>query len=77
MFKIHKSFYLFILIAVLSGAFINSLIIFTLIIIHELGHFIFAKKMNVEVDKIYIYPLGGISKFNLELNTKPIIEFII
>ena len=77
MFKIHKSFYLFILIAVLSGAFINSFIIFTLIIIHELGHFIFAKKLNVEVDKIYIYPLGGISKFNLELNAKPIIEFVI
>ena len=33
--------------------------------------------LGIEVKEIYIYPLGGISKFNLELNTKKYIEFLI
>lgn len=49
----------------------------TLIIIHELGHCISAKLFNVEVDKIYIFPLGGITKLNMELNINPIKEFFI
>lgn len=39
-----------------------------LIIIHELGHFLVAKLLKVEVNKIILYPLGGISKFFLPLN---------
>ena len=33
--------------------------------------------LGIEIKEIYIYPLGGISKFNLELNTKKYIEFFI
>ena len=48
-----------------------------LIIFHEVGHLTAAKLFNWQVDKIYIYPLGGITKFNDKIN-KPIIEdFII
>ena len=32
---------------------------------------------KVEVDKIYIYPLGGITKLNMDLNIHPFKEFII
>lgn len=77
MFKVHKSVYIFALIAVLTASFVPLIIISTLIIIHEMGHFLAAKLLKIEVDKIYLYPLGGISKFNLELNTSPIIEMII
>lgn len=38
---------------------------------------VFAKIFRVEVDKIYIYPLGGITKLNMELNINPIKELII
>ena len=48
-----------------------------MIIIHELGHFLAAKLMNVETDKIYLYPLGGISKINMPLNISIKKEFII
>lgn len=44
------------------------IILFLLIFVHELGHFITAIFFHVEVDKIYIYPFGGISKFHLSLN---------
>lgn len=77
MFKINKLTYLFLLVAVSTASFIPCIIISTLIIIHELGHFLTAKLLKVEVDKIYIYPLGGISKFNLELNSPQIVELII
>ena len=36
-----------------------------------------AKILKVEVDKIYLYPLGGISKFNLDLNSPPLTEIVI
>lgn len=44
------------------------LIISILILIHELGHFLTAKYYHFDIDKIYIYPYGGISKFNLKMN---------
>ena len=36
-----------------------------------------AKLLNVETDAIYIYPLGGISKFNMPLNINIYKEFLI
>ncbi len=42
-----------------------------------MGHFLTAKILKVEVDKIYLYPLGGISKFFLPLNSSSIKELII
>ena len=36
-----------------------------------------AKLFNIETDKIYVYPLGGISKFNMPLNINVYKEFII
>lgn len=77
MFKIHYSTYIFLLLASLSASFIPCLIIFTLIIIHEIGHYIFAKILNIEVNNISIYPLGGITKMNIPLNYPQIKELII
>lgn len=48
-----------------------------MIVIHELGHYTFAKIFGISVDKIYIYPLGGIAKFNMPLNTCISNEFVI
>lgn len=63
--------------AILTAAFVPFFVISALIIFHELGHFLIAILFNVEVDKIYIYPLGGISKFNLALNENSFKEFFI
>lgn len=53
------------------------ILLVSLILIHELGHFLCAFIFKIEVDKIYIYPLGGISKFNILLNEKLWKEFLI
>ena len=53
------------------------IILFLLIIVHELGHFLSALFFKIDVDKIYIYPFGGISKLNISLNESLIKELII
>lgn len=48
-----------------------------LIVIHEIGHLLLAYLLGGEVLKIYIYPLGGISKFRFDLNISIFKEFLI
>ena len=45
--------------------------------IHELGHYISAKLLKEEVKNIMIYPFGGITKINMEINESFKKEFII
>lgn len=52
------------------------MIIFTIIIIHEIGHFTFSKIFNWNIDKISIYPFGGCVKFNEKVN-RPIYQELI
>ena len=40
----------------------------SLIIVHEFGHLLMAKHYKWNTDKIYIYPLGGITKFDVIIN---------
>ena len=49
------------------------LIIFIIVIIHEIGHVLVSLIFKWHLDKIEIYPFGGCVKFNEKLN-KPIIE---
>ena len=64
--------YTYIIIAIsfiLTGYFPNLIIFTSIIIIHELGHYIIAKKNNLNPQKIIIYPFGGITKLNHLINT--------
>ncbi len=65
------------LISVFTATYNIFIIISFLIIIHELGHFLCAKVVGVEIEKIVIYPLGGISKFKMPLNISFLKEFLI
>ena len=64
--------YTYIIIAlgfILTGYFSNLLVFTSIIIIHELGHFIVAKINKWNVEKIVIYPYGGLVKMNNLINT--------
>ncbi len=63
-----KLFYLFLLIIILTGSFNNFLPYFLLLIIHEMGHAITGILLGYKLDKIAIYPYGGLTNFNLPLN---------
>lgn len=65
--------YTYILVAlgfILTGYFSNLIVFTSIIIIHELGHFIIAKYYHFKVEKIIIYPYGGLVKINNPINTK-------
>lgn len=67
-----KFHYTFIIVAIgfiLTGYFSNIIIFTSIIIIHELGHYLMALYYNYKVDKITIYPYGGITKFSTLINT--------
>ena len=72
-FKIHSLTYLLIIISILSGRFKTIYLYLSLIVFHELGHLLMGLLFNWKIDKIYIYPLGGLTKFNERLN-RPFIE---
>jgi len=76
-FKIDILVYFFALTAVFTAAFKEFIIIFYLVIIHELGHSLVAYILGIKIEEIRIYPLGGISKFAMPLNTSPIKELLI
>ena len=64
--------YTYILIAlgfILTGYFHNLIIFTSIILIHELGHYLTAKLNNLNVEKIIIYPYGGLVKMNNLINT--------
>lgn len=69
----HPLFFLLVISIIITGYFKPFIIYFSLIFIHELGHFLVGMYFNFDIDKIYFYPFGGYSKFNSEIN-KPLKE---
>ena len=64
--------YTYIIIAigfVLTGYLHNLLVFTSIIIIHELGHYTIAKMNNLNIEKIIVYPYGGLVKMNNLINT--------
>ena len=55
----------------------DFIIIYLLIIIHELGHILTANLLHIKLQKIYIEPPGGISKLNRHINFSQVKELII
>lgn len=69
--------YILLLIFLITGHIYNLLLFMSLIIIHELGHFLTASLLKWKVDKICLYPYGGISRFNELINVKLKEEFFV
>ncbi|MBQ7105629.1 MAG: hypothetical protein IJN90_07225 [Bacilli bacterium] len=77
--KIHidSSFYFFIFLSCLSANFKNFILFLSIIIIHELGHVLMGLFLGWKLDKISIYPYGGVTKFNEDINKRLIEELLI
>lgn len=61
--------YVFLLLSLLAGYFEYMFILLFFILIHELGHLTVASFFNFEIDKIILYPFGGLTKFKGFVNT--------
>lgn len=65
----HYTYIILALGLVLTGHFSNLIIFTSLIIIHELGHALLALYYKYKIDKIIIYPYGGLTKIDKKINT--------
>ena len=68
--EFHYTYIIIALSFIITGYFSNLIVFTSIIIIHELGHYITAKLHSIEVNKIIIYPYGGLTQINSPINTK-------
>ena len=62
--KFHYTYYIISISFLLTGQFLNLIIFTSLIITHELGHYIACLLVSIRVKKIIIYPYGGVTKID-------------
>ena len=67
--EFHYSFLIMALGLVLTGHFSNLFVFTSLIIVHEIGHVTASIIFKYKVDKIIIYPYGGLTKLDTIVNT--------
>ena len=77
--ELHWTFILLLIFALVLSwpglyLFIVFVLLFACVFLHELAHSITAKRRNIPVQKIILYPLGGGSIIDME-NIKPSLEF--
>lgn len=75
--SIDDSLYLFILCGLLGGYIKETVILFIIVIMHEIGHVIFFRLFNIEIDKIVIYPSGGMCYVNKKINIRILYDVMI
>ena len=66
--KINLSTYFVIALYIYSGYFYIFTLFFLTFLIHELGHIFFIKLFHFKIEKIDVYPFGGIIKIDKKIN---------
>lgn len=69
LFNIHPATYFLILSFLFTGLIKNIILIYIIVIFHELGHITVAKIFHYQALKVDIYPMGGITKFDKKINS--------
>lgn len=69
LFKINVATYFFILAFLFSGLIKNIILIYLIVIFHELGHIFMIKTLKYQVIRVDIYPMGGVTTINKKINT--------
>lgn len=77
LFKINTATYFLILSFLLTGYIKNIILIYLIVIVHELGHIFIIKFLGYKIKRVDIYPMGGITKFEKRINSKISHEIII
>ena len=68
-FNFHYTYLIMALGLVITGHFSNLIVFTSLIIIHKLGHVMASLAFKYKIDKIIIYPYGGLTKVDKKINT--------
>ncbi|SCY15508.1 M50 family metallopeptidase [Alkaliphilus peptidifermentans] len=75
--KINRLLLPIFLISFVFGYLREMLIIFLVVFIHEISHYLVAKKVNVKIEKIELFPFGGVAKMDHDYVIKPSHEVLI
>lgn len=76
-FKINSATYFLILSFLITGLIKNIILIYLIVIFHELGHIFIIKRLKYKIIKVEIYPMGGITSIDKKINTKITHEILI
>ena len=69
LFKIKPATYILILAFLFTGLIKNIILIYGIVIFHELGHVLITKLLKYKILSIEIEPMGGITKIDKPINT--------
>ena len=75
--NIDNSTYIFLLLSFLSGYFEYMYLFLLIIFIHESGHYFFSKIVGFKYSNINIFPFGGLTEYNEDLNTSTNKELLV
>jgi len=67
--KINNLTYFLLFLCLLTGMFKNIILILLIVLIHEFGHILFIKKLKYHINSVDIYPFGGITKVEKDINS--------
>ncbi|WP_052400827.1 M50 family metallopeptidase [Oceanobacillus jeddahense] len=73
---LHPILWIFIVVSFLTGSFTELAIIFSIVFLHELGHYIAASSFRWRISSIVLWAFGGVMKTD-EHGTRPIREEVI
>lgn len=76
-FKINNATYFLVLSFLITGLIKNIILIYLIVIFHELGHVFIIKRLKYKIIKVEIYPMGGITSIDKKINTKITHEILI
>ena len=74
---IHPFFYFILSISFITGHFRNIMYFTTIILIHELGHSITSVILGIKLNRIVLFPFGGLSILEYSINLSLIKELLI
>lgn len=73
--KLNKYFLILLLLFFLGGVMTKGLILFSLVLLHELAHVLVARYLGIEVLEIEFLPFGGVARLGEALELKPDIDW--
>lgn len=75
--KINNLTILFVFFSLIGGFIKDTLLIFFIVLFHELGHLFFSKIFGYKIISISLYPFGGIIKYESLINSNTYKDFLI
>lgn len=75
--KIHVFFYVFMFLCLITGNIRDYLFFTSIIVVHEFGHILAGVFFRWRVSRVVLLPFGGLTVFDLKINTSLFEQFIV